>query len=74
MLTDEQLADAAVAAGTNRRETPEERAVRLLRTLLPTFRSRDHALESLYLMYPDANQTNIIQSVAAAIYILGSAE
>lgn len=54
MLTDQQLSDAPKAAGTNQRETPEERAIRLLRTLLPTFRSRDHALESLYLVYPDA--------------------
>lgn len=56
--------------GSPRGEKPEQRARRLLTVLLPIFVSRDEALDSLYLVYPAANERNLRQSIAAAIYVL----
>lgn len=58
----------------SQRETPRDRAVRLLRELVPAFPSRDKAMDHLYYVTPSATPDLRLFSIAAALYILGDAD
>lgn len=71
-LTDFRIAAKAASPGS--RETVEDRAIRLLRDLLPSFASRDDAIQHLYYVQPGATMNTRIYSIAAALYVLGNVE
>lgn len=70
---DEQV---LVEAGriVNQREVPRDRAIRLLRELVPAFPSRDKAIEHLFYVAPAATPDIRLFSIAAALHILGDAD
>lgn len=63
------LERGAKRAQLNQRETAETRARNLLRTQLPSMRSRDQALDELCVTY--TNGPPRIAQIAAALWILG---
>ncbi len=61
------LREAASKAHLHRRETVEERSMRILRELLPDMGSRDQAVDYIFTLNPEKFP---MQCVAAALYIL----
>ncbi len=53
-------------------ESPRMYSLRVLGTMLPTFKNRDEALDALALVYPFVSKENALMKISAALYFTRS--